>query len=191
MKKILNSLVFFSLIILASCGSSEDPAPPHIVGVWELESYVIINVPSTHSRQEGTTFQINELNQAGLVLTSYSIDIAADGTYIRKLSFQGGSPNQNDQGTWKLSTDGKDLTITMKDEDTGVDWSVEKDELDQLWITEPSSFSLISNATIDQLFVDYGDSAGVNEHLNSLTDEAYALLFDNVSIDLLNAFARK
>jgi len=187
MKRKIQSIIMLGLLILASCGSDEDPEPPHIVGSWDLENFIIINLPTSYSRNEGRTFQINELTFGGATFSSYNLDIAADGTYIRKIGFAG-SPSANDQGAWTLSDDGNDLNIAANDDDTGVDWDVAKNELDQLWLTQPSTFGFISDATINQLEDEHGE--GLTEYLNGLTDEEFDALVDPVIVDLLYAFTR-
>lgn len=188
MKKILHTIAIFSLIILASCGGSEDPAP-HTVGSWELESFVLVNLPSAYSQNENRTFAVNEVNFGGTTFSSYELTIENNGSYIRKIGILGGV-SSNDQGTWEVSTDGTDLTINSDDTNIGSqDWGVTKNELDQLWITLPSSFGLMSNETRDGLIAEHG-ADGVNEYLNSLTSEEFNALFDTVSVDLLHAFKR-
>lgn len=190
MKKILHYISIFAFVFLVACGSSEDPAPPHIAGSWELESFVIINLPSTHLESEGRTYQLSEISLGGASISTYKLDIAADGTYIRKVAFIGGAPSSNDQGKWTLSTDGEDFNLTELDADTGEDWSVVKNELDQLWVTIPTNFPLFSDAKRAELLAEHGSAEAVNTFLNGLTNEEFSMLLDVVTVDLLFAFAR-
>ena len=185
MKKILLYLLVPFIAFLVSCGGDEE-IPPHIVGTWTLKEYAIINLPSDYASNEGRTYELDEIT---LGIEEMEIIVSNDGTYSRTIKSSGSLPD-TDSGTWTISTDGEDFTLDSDDFDDDEEFGVEKNETDDLWISFPITFGLISDSTIDQLFTDHGDSAGVNAYLATLTNEEYQALFDSPLVDLVFVMER-
>ncbi|MEM7297550.1 MAG: hypothetical protein AAF391_04715 [Bacteroidota bacterium] len=176
MKKSIYALVLASFLF--SCGGDDDPVATHEVGEWELDSYILTNVPSDYSFNEGRIFAVNEISFGGIVFESYEVTFNVDKTYARTVGVTG--PDIKDNGTWEL--DGDDLTLSSEDFDDDEEYEVERNEDDQLWWSVSSQFSLLEDAIADTI---------TQEYIDSITDEEFFALFDPVTVDLVYAFERK
>lgn len=171
--------VLFGLITLAGCGSDDGPStPPHIVGTWELDSYIFINLPSAYASNEGRIFLLNEITFNNVAFEAYTLNLAANGTYTRKVEVPG--PSLNDDGTWTL--DGDDFVLDPEDSNDDNEFRLEKNEDDQFWISQESQFALIKDSVLDTL---------TQEYVDGLSNEEFNALFDPVSLDLVFAFERE
>ena len=170
--------VLLTLFALSSCGSDDDGGPPpHIVGDWEFDSFILSNVPSAYSNNEGAILAIDQISFGGSAIESYGIEFIADGRFDRSIGVLG--PDLNDEGTWVLEDD--ELTLDSDDIDDDEIFDVEKNEDDQLWLSVEVQFSLLPNAVADTL---------TNEYYNGLSNEDKDALFDVVSLDLVYAFKK-
>ena len=161
------NLLIYALAIgvgfMTACGSDDDPGPPpHIVGDWELDSYILINVPSAYAaRNEGAVLLLDDLSFGGVTFESYDLGIAADGTFSRKIEIPG--PSLIDNGTWTL--DGDDFILDSEASNDDEEFGVERNENDQLWLSQEVNFNLIPDAVLDTL---------TQEYVDSITNEEFA-----------------
>ncbi len=177
MKKIL-SLIAAS-IILFSCGGDDDPVTTHEMGSWELDSFILTNVPADYAQfNEGRVFLVNQISFGGIVFESYEITFNSNFTFERSIGVPG--PDLRDNGTWEL--DGDNLILMAEDEDFEEEYNVEQNENNQLWWSVESQFSLLKDAIADTI---------TQEYVDTLTDQEFADLFDAVSVDLVYAFERQ
>lgn len=176
-KQLLYSLII-GMTILASCGGDSEKVDPHHIGSWDLDSYILLNVPSDYSNNEGRILLLNQLLLGGVVIEKYTLNILSDGSYSRKIEIPG--PSLNDAGMWSLDDD--DFALDSDEDDGDVDWTVEKNEDDQLWFSQSQIFSLIKNSVADTITQDWADS---------ITDEEFNALFDQVTLDLVFAFEKQ
>jgi hypothetical protein len=186
-----NQLQIFALLFfvtfLFSCGDDDEVATTHEMGNWTLESFIIANSPAVFSYQDGLTFGVSDITLGGTSINSYELELNKNSSFVRKLGVQN-SVSQNDQGTWLLEDESLILT---SDEDTGdEEFQIEKNELDQLWLSIEASFLLIRNDTIDALNVRYDNADDINSYLNGLPAEDYAAYFSPASVDIIFAFKR-
>lgn len=173
MKKVLY-LLLASAMFFISCSKDDEPVLTHEIGTWELDSYILTNLPAGFTNNEGRIFAVNEINFGGVSFDSYEITFASDFTYQREISVTG--PDLNDEGTWEL--DGDDLTLISDEFDDEEDYNIEENEDDQLWWSLEVQFGLLHDTTT-QAYVD------------TLTPEELADLITPVSLDLVYAFERK
>jgi len=187
MKKHLLLMGLSALVILSSCKKDEEPAPPHEVGIWELDSYVLQNFPSAFSSYEGAAYDIDQLSFGnGVTYQDYTIELKKDGKYNLNIGLTG--PDLIDNGTWKL--DGEDLTLKSDvDNDYDLDWGVVKNENDNLWLSLEFKNYLIPDIYYDTVSQDYKD------YLDTLTsdqlDSIGNILFQEVTFDLVHVFQRQ
>ncbi|MEM9298388.1 MAG: hypothetical protein AAGA64_08355 [Bacteroidota bacterium] len=176
-----NLLVFgiiLSVGLITSCGDDDsDAPPPHEVGVWELDSYILTNLPSDYASNEGVILLLDDLSFGGISFESYTLELMTNGTYTRKIEVPG--PSINDDGTWLLDDD--DLVLDSEDSDTDEEFGVERNEDDQLWLSQDVQFALIKDSVLDTL---------TQEYVDNITQEEFNALFDNVNLDLVYAFER-
>ncbi|WP_424961079.1 hypothetical protein [Ekhidna sp.] len=175
-KALLLSLILLALI--SSCGSDDEPTLTHEMGSWELDSYILVNVPADYSNNDGRIFEVDEISFGGLVIDSYEISLNSDMTYERSIGVAG--PDIKDNGTWVLDDDV--LILTGEDADQDEEYDIEENDNDQLWWSVEAQFSLIKNSVADTL---------TQEWVDTLTDEEFFDLFDAVSVDLIYAFERQ
>ncbi|SNS69010.1 hypothetical protein SAMN05421640_0865 [Ekhidna lutea] len=176
MKKVLCLLA--ASMILLSCGKDDGPVITHEMGSWDLDSFILTNLPAEYSNNEGRIFLVNQISFGGLVFESYEITFNSDLTYERSVGVPG--PDIKDNGTWEL--DGDDLILMSEDADQEEEYRVEQNEDDQLWWSIESQFSLVKDAIADTI---------TQEYIDTLTDEEFFDLFDAVSVDLVYAFERQ
>lgn len=176
----MKKLTYFIVITFAliSCGGDDGPTITHEMGSWNLDSFILTNVPSDYSNNEGRIFGVSQISFGGVVFESYEITFNSDQTFERNIGLAG--PNVNENGTWKL--EGDDLTLTSEDGENTQEYSIEKNEDDQLWWSTGSQFSLLKNSVADTL---------TQEWVNTLSDDDFFALFDQVSVDLVFAFERQ
>jgi len=167
----------FSFLTLSSCGDDDQAPPPHIVGEWDLDSYIFINLPSDYANNEGRIFLLNQIFFNGIAFEEYTLNLAQNGTYTRKIEVPG--PSASDDGTWTL--DGDDFILDSSDAGDDEEFTVERNESDQLWLASERQFPLIKDAILDTLTQEYADS---------LSNEEFNALFDLVTLDLVFAFER-
>jgi hypothetical protein len=183
MKNYLLVALLGGLVLFVSCGEDEEPLPPHEVGVWELDSYVFINFPEAFSRYEGLAVGIDAITFGGVTYEDYTLSLVKDGTASLEIGIQG--PDLDDSGTWEL--DGNDLEIAFESGD--IAWEVEKNEDDDLWLSEETQFSFIPNIyfdTVTQKYADYLETLS-----DSQLDSIDNILFQSVSLDLVSVFERQ
>lgn len=173
---ILSGIVATLAFVFTACGDDDgDTTPSHEIGEWDLLNYALLNVPSAYSNSEGRTLA---LNQVTLGITSYELDLEADGTFDRSIGIIGRLPD-DDEGTWVL--DDNDLTLDSEDLSDDEIFSVEKNEEDDLWLSVSLNFFLIPNTVDDTL---------TQAYFNSLTEEEQDALFDPVPVDFTFVFER-
>ncbi len=177
MKKLLY-LSIVGTMFLTSCGNDDSVAPTHEIGTWLLDSYVLTNPPAGFEGSDGIAFQVNEISFGGVAFDSYEITFAQDGTFTRRIGVSIG-PNINDDGTWSITDD--DIVLTSSDTETDEEYTVERNENDQLWWSTETSFALLSDFRSDSL---------VNAGVTSLTQEQFTQLASVVVVDLIYAFER-
>ena len=159
MKRILLLLSISSVLFFSSCSSDDDPVPTHEVGEWELDSFILLNFPAGFQRNEGSVFQVGTLQLGGVVIEDYELLLNIDGTFSRDIGVAG--PDLRDVGTWELNSDGDELTLTSDDGEDEQEWDVQRNETDQLWISQQTnSFELpdIYFDTVTQAYLDYLDT---------------------------------
>lgn len=177
MKKIFIFLLMASLF--SSCGGDDEPVMTHEMGSWELDSFILANVPLDYSNNEGRIFAVNQISfGGGLVLDSYELTLNSDMTYERSIGVTG--PDIRDNGQWSLEDD--ILTLTEEDADEDEEYDIEENDNDQLWWSVESQFSLLKNSVADTI---------TQEWVDTLTDEEFFALFDVVTVDLVYAFERQ
>ena len=184
MKKNLLYLLMLPLAFMLSCSSDDEPDPTHEMGNWALDSFVLINFPEAFSSNEGLIATIDAITFGGATIESYSLSLNTDNTFARSIEVLG--PNINDSGTWELS--GDDLTLTNEDGDD-LEFTVELNEDDQLWLSEPAAFLFIPDVYFDTVTQDYFDLLETfsDEQLDSVND----VLSQEVQLDLVYAFERQ
>ncbi len=186
MKKILYLLSFSILVSLFSCGGdSDDPAPAHEVGTWNLDSYALQGFPLEFQRNEGTLLRIDQVTLGGLQVEAYQLTLNSDGTYARTIDVLG--PNLDDNGTWEL--DGDDLELESEGGDFQ-EFDVERNEDNDLWLSQRNGISAsfipdIYFDTVTQTYIDY---------LNTLTDaqldSVNTALSEVLDLDLVYIFEK-
>ena len=182
MKKVLYSLIAASLFAV-SCGSDDSPVLTHEIGSWDLDSYIFINFPAGFEDNENLALAIDRISFGGSPYEDYNLTLNADGTYTREIGITG--PDLEDAGTWEL--DGDDLVLDS--EEVGeIDWVVEKNEDDDLWLSFESQNNFIPDIyfdTVTQTYLDY---------LQTLTpaqiDSVDNALSELISFDLVFVFER-
>ncbi|MEM7110094.1 MAG: hypothetical protein AAF519_17835 [Bacteroidota bacterium] len=179
-RKLLAFGMILSFGLMISCGDddSDSAPPPHEVGDWDLDSYLLLNLPSDYASREGQIQQLNEITFNGVAFESYTLNLMANGTYTRRIELPG--PNVNDNGTWEADDD--ELTLVSEDFDDSEDFEIERNQDDQLWLSVASQFLLIRDAVADTL---------TQEYVSTLSEEEFDALFDVVSLDLVYAFERE
>ena len=70
----------------------------------------------------------------------------------------------------------------MESDDVTEDYTLERNETDQLWISEPRNFLLLPNNILDTL---------TNAYVATLTEQEFVDLHDEVTIDFIYAFERE
>lgn len=178
MKKIYIALV--GLALLSSCGGDDEAAEPaHEIGTWDLDGFIFQNFPAGYEDNEGAT--------AGVVETVelYSIMLAEDNTYVFEIQQEG--PDLDDTGTWTL----ENAVLEMESDDSSngvIEWGVEKNESDDLWLSVETQDSLIPDVYYDTVTQDYLD------YLDTLTDAELDsignALSETVTYDLVFVFER-
>lgn len=185
MKNHLPLFALIALLLVVSCKDKEEPAPPHEVGVWALDSYLFINFPSEFEGYEGLAYDIDELSFGnGVVYDDYTLVLEKDGTYSLEIGITG--PDINDAGTWEIDNDELKLESTEDNDDQ--DWTIEKNEEDDLWLSFETQSAFIPDIyfdTVTQKYIDY---------LNTLTDQQLDSVSNAisrvVSFDLVYVFER-
>jgi hypothetical protein len=167
--------LLFASFVLLSCGKDDGPVITHEMGTWELDSYILSNVPEGFKQKnEGQILAVNEISfGGGVTIESYELTLNSDMTYKRTIGVTG--PDIKDDGTWVFEDDV--LTLTPEDEDEQ-EYRIEENDNDQLWWSVESQFLLLH----DTVTADY---------YNSLDNEGQNELFTAVSIDLVYAFERQ
>ncbi len=172
MKKLFGLLT--ASIMLLSCGKDDGPIVTHEMGIWELDSYIISNVPDGFKQKnEGSIFGVSEISFGGVIIESYELTLNSNMTYERSIGVTG--PDVKDDGIWELDDDL--LILTPEDEDEQ-EYRIEENDNDQLWWSVESQFLLLH----DTVTADY---------FNSLDETGKAELFTAVSVDLVYAFERQ
>lgn len=143
MKKILQTLLFITVVSIASC-TKEDPAPANpVVGEWLLSKFTLSNLTADFSNFEGA-------NGPGLYSEdSYELIINADFTYSRTVTFNGGLNELKESGDWE--SDGEDIFLDPDGTGNGFleEFTlVEVDEKD-LSLKSDITISLFSDAFYD------------------------------------------
>ena len=175
MKKNLLYTLLFGLTVLVGCGGDDEPAP-HQVGTWLLDSYILTGTPSAYSLNDGLVYTINQIRFGNTVYESYKLELLKNGTYTRKIEVPG--PSINDSGTWTID----DEDFILESDDVTEDYTLERNETDQLWISEPRNFLLLPNNILDTL---------TNAYVATLTEQEFVDLHDEVTIDFIYAFERE
>ena len=191
-KNILCLVALASFLVLSSCGGSEDP-PPHIVGKWNLETFIYINMPPGYSRSEGL-----QITPGTFGISSMVWEINDGGEFIEKVTPIQGVSN-NSLGQWSIAND--ELSIIYSDQADETVLNIDKNELDQLWVSR-SDFQdiLIADETSDSIINHHGGEVAANTWLTTWLSaydsnvpahvDTFNMVFDQVTFDLQFAFAR-
>ncbi|TRX62096.1 hypothetical protein FNH22_01890 [Fulvivirga sp. M361] len=174
-RNVLNTFLVVLALTFTACGDDDEAAPSHEVGKWDLKSYALINVPSEYASNEGLAIGLNQIN---LGITDYDLELNSNGSFDRSITFIGRLP-QDDLGTWVLEDD--ELTLDSDESSDNEEFTVEKNQSDDLWLSVSSSISLRKDAINDTLTAAY---------FNSLTAQEQQALSDQVSLDLVFVFGR-
>ena len=183
MKKNLFYFMLLPLVLMMACSSDDEPEPTHEMGDWSLDSFILINLPDAFSSNENAVAPINAISFGGVTFDSYDITLATDNTFTRRIAIDG--PNINDSGEWELASG----RLTLATEDGTEEFTVERNESDQLWLSEEAQFGFIPDIyfdTVTQTYIDF---------LNTLTDaqldSVNSSLTQAVTLDLVYAFERQ
>lgn len=173
MKKYLLYLLIVPIVYLTGCGNDDEPEPTHEVGVWELQGYLLANLPTGFEGYEGVQLGIDALTFGGVAFDSYTLELKIDGSYEREIEV--GLADDVDTGTWSLDDD----ELTLDSDEFGEDtWEVVDNEDDDFWISQPINLGLFPDEV-------------TQEQLDSLTEEEVEALVQQVTLDLVYAFDRK
>lgn len=151
MKNLLYTLLAVS-VFLVSCSSDDDPAPTHEVGSWDLDGYQFVNFPAEFQDLEGLPLGLGDIFWGGAPYEDYLLVLNNDGTFMREIGVNG--PDVSDEGTWVLEDD----VLTMDSDEVGeLEWKVEKNEEDDLWISFEAQDNFIPDIyrdTVSQAYLD-------------------------------------
>lgn len=175
MKKSTFYSLAVAILCFASCGGDEEIVDPNHIGVWSLDSYVFLNVPDDYDNNEGSIFALSDINFGSSPIDEYTLSIARGGTYARAIDGLG--PAISDDGTWTLE-DGR-FSLDSDVDGGDVEWSVEKNEDNQLWLSQSTRFNLLKNAITD---------TATTEWLSSLSLEQRETFTDQVTLDFTFVF---
>lgn len=175
MKFLLPIMAIISMVFVACGSDSDDPAPPHEVGNWNLSQYALKNVPTAYSYNEGAVFELNEVN---LGISAYELQLNQNLSFSRSVSFTGSLP-EDDDGTYVITD--SEITLQSNDSSDPEVFDVQKNLNDDLWLSLPLQFGLIKNTILDTL---------TNEYYNTLSDTEKDALFDPVNLDFVLVFER-
>lgn len=181
-----NYLLLFglgALLVMVSCKDDEEPTPPHEVGVWELDSYVFVNFPAGFESNEDLAFGVSQLSFGGVTFEDYTLTLVKDGTFILEIGVPG--PDIEDEGTWELD----DEELILEGEDSDLEWTVEKNEEDELWLSLETQSGFIPDIyydTVTQVYRDYLETL-----TDAQLDSVGNVLTQTVSFDLVYIFERE
>ncbi|MFT6868004.1 MAG: hypothetical protein ACJA08_002852 [Cyclobacteriaceae bacterium] len=178
MKGILKLTLAFAITLFGISCSDDEPKVNPIIGNWVIDSFVIENVPSAFSSNEGQEF-------ASLWGESkYTLSFTADNQYTRVISFS--SDDLSEEGEWELDDD----ELTLDPDGTGLnifeDFTVVKSEKTDLILKAEVVFGFIPDIyfdTVTQVYLDYLATL-TEDQLDSINDE----LVQGVSVDLIYDF---
>jgi hypothetical protein len=110
MKKnfLLLALVFAFSLVLSSCKKDNDPAPPPVIGKWNLDQILLSGFPSPYQSLNNRGI---EPNVFGL---NYTFTVNADKKFTYR--FSDGALISQGTGTWEYS--GTNLTLNYEDGDS-------------------------------------------------------------------------
>ncbi|MEM6642926.1 MAG: lipocalin family protein [Bacteroidota bacterium] len=188
MKKnlLFSTVAFCALLFIVSCGDDGDePAAAHEVGTWELDSYALQDFPVGFESNEGLVLAIEQITFGGVQIQSYELVLNSDGTYEREINIAG--PDLDDEGTWTLDDD--DLELESED-GNDQDFNVEKNEDDDLWLSERNGITAafipdIYFDTVSQTYLDFLDTL-----TDAQRDSIATSLEEVIELDLLYVFER-
>lgn len=150
---------------------------PHIVADWILQEMVIINVPMEYSYSESTIYSPQDLS-----IESYSLDMSISSGYVRILEYPNSSIIE-ERGLWKIAS--SSLFLEPND-GPNENFDILKNVERKLWLSQPYTWYLVSNAIQDTITDDFLDEL----FSDGLTDEELELLFDEVDVDLVHVFEK-
>ena len=185
-RNLLLTFTIVSLVFINSCGSDDEPALAHEVGQWTLDSYALQGFPVGFESNEGTILTVEQVSFNGLPVDSYMLTLNNDGTYQRTIDVAG--PDLDDNGTWTLDDD--DLILNREDGNPQ-EFNVEKNEDNDLWLTERNSIGAefipdIYFDTVTQAYLDYLMTLNQTQ-LDSIDN----ILSEVVQVDLVYIFDKQ
>ncbi len=173
MKKVLY-ICLASTMFLLSCSSDDSVPLTHEMGEWELNSFILSDLPEGFEGREGVIVAINALRFGGSVFEQYELSLNSDQTYSRKITFEVG-PSARDNGTWVLDED--DFLILTNEDGDDIEFEIVQNRNEQLWWAEPANFTMFHDSV-------------TSEDLEGLTDEEEEALLNIVPLNLVYAFER-
>ncbi len=173
-----SALALLAFALFFSCSDNEEPAPAHEIGNWDLVNYSTINLPDGFARLEEHLYDVSEINFGSSVLEYYHLEIYDDGTYTRELLVVGRDDPFEDAGEWSL----EGSILEMDSENVDFNWEIQKNEDNELWLSQNVRFLLLPDAIEDTLS---------DEYINSITRQEYIELHSSVSLDLVYVFDRE
>ncbi len=170
MKSTLKLLSALGLIIFSvSCGDDEKtPEANPIVGSWVIDTYLIENVPDAYSNNEGS--ELSSLFGED----SYVLEVLANGTYNRALSFSSPSEVFDESGEWLLEENSFLLDPTGSGIGLDNDFEVLKSTKTDLRLSIEVNFSLVPDIYFDTVTDQY------RNYLQNLSNEEFDSVYSNV-----------
>ncbi len=110
-KNSLLLLLFAFTITVSSCNKDDDPAPPPVVGNWDLDRYEMSDLPAAFSDFTGIGYDNNYF----LYYTGSKLDIRADKTFQE--TYKNGGYVFDFDGTWEFTNNTLNLNYTDTDVD--------------------------------------------------------------------------
>lgn len=107
--KLFNAFLIGAVaVVMAACGGS---AKDNLVGEWQVQEVDMSSVMETIP-EEQRAFMEAMLPMMEEAMKSMTMNFSADGKVVTKSAMMG--QEQEEEGTWELSEDGKTLTIDNK-----------------------------------------------------------------------------
>ena len=168
----------WALILFSSCSKDEQEIPNE-VGTWDVTILGFENLPLAFQRWEGASFNISLLGY-----NYWRFNMANGGDFLEEEQFNGGLPKEYD-GSWEATE--QELTIDY-DDGSSITYTIDKNELDDLWLRVPTIIELMPDSTYVRLDTKYGDVAA---YTDTISDAAYNDLIYPASLDLRLILNRK
>lgn len=187
MKKILYLALALS-VFLTSCSSDDGAPPAHEVGNWELDGYLFSNFGPDFQfyNNPPLALGLDALLWGGSPYEDYLLVLNADGTFEREIGVNG--PDISDEGTWELDAD-DEILILDSDEVGEIEWDVQKNEDDDLWISFEAQDNFIPDIYRDTVTQDYLDLLAT--FTDDQIDSVNAIVLQPAIFDLVFIFERQ